>query len=179
MKKPPSSFEVIVREHVDRYPQMQEEDVYKLCFQAAMGNAHLGIERERVRDRLAREMEDVGASAEAELFEAISPAGLVRVDLRAYNSSGGDAGALHDAMVRTQASFRPSAALLRAYGLVVSDLAASGGTSFGPSSLRSMFRMKEEEGYPAVHHTERYRRLYRPAYRVILQHTLDLPHAAG
>ena len=83
------TFEIFLKEHIRRYPKVQPQDIYKLCFQAAFGAEHLLQDEERAWQYLQREYENLppiaeGLTAEEQpLLEWIAPE-VVRVHLSVY-----------------------------------------------------------------------------------------------
>jgi len=171
------SLETVLELHTDRYPAMQPEDLYKLLHQAAMGSEHAITSRESAHQWLLREIETLQLSAPESLDEAmiepISPDGrLVRVHLRPYIRMAGDLEFLLDAFLLTSERFAGEPRTLDLYCEQAVDLAREGGLPFAPSDLESRFAELQQQGYPAVHHSQTYTAAYRPAYRVVLRELL-------
>src|SRR3954454_8185237 len=75
----------LLSSHLQRYPRMQLEDIYKLLHQAAMGPEHAVQDPALARARLLEEMQQLTSSPADPLVDPISPDGrLARVHLRAY-----------------------------------------------------------------------------------------------
>jgi hypothetical protein len=73
-----------LEEHLKKYPLMQIEDKIKLIMQATLGPAHLINDKEKVRNRIYREYEEIKDIAyEYDLIEYISDK-FVRVYLKPY-----------------------------------------------------------------------------------------------
>ena len=71
-------------EHLKKYPLMQIEDKIKLIMQGSLGPAHLINDKEKVRNRIYREYEEIKDIAyEYDLIEYISDK-FVRVYLKPY-----------------------------------------------------------------------------------------------
>jgi len=52
-------------------------------------------------------------------------------------------------------------------------LADKGLLPFSGETVRLFFTRMEEQGFPVVHHSKLYKRLYRPAYRVVAKQFLE------
>ncbi len=158
--------------HLQRYPAMRLDDIYKLLHQAALGPGHAVGDPVAARKRLDEELAGVQAASHEPARDVISPDGrLGRVHLRAFLAAGGDPDALYRAFVETAASYPASPDKLAKFCSCLGDLAAAGGIPFAPEEVNAYFDNIARQGYPAVHHSEAFREAYRPSYRVI---ALDL-----
>ncbi len=163
-------FVPVVIRHAETYPQWEMDDLYKLVFQAAMGSEHAVNNPELALERLQAEAEAVGPSNGSPMIMPLSPdCRLVRIDLRAYLSKGGDLGDLAKAFVETSQKFKPSLVRLVEYWSCAESMAKQKEISFSLPDLRAYSEHQCRQGYPPVHHSEAYRRLYSPAYRVVLK----------
>jgi hypothetical protein len=164
------TFQKVVHAQLQRYPAMQNEDLYKLVFQAALGNEHLLTDSAMVHDYLIRELESIQASAVEPLLEEISADGeVVRLNLRPFKAQQGDHRSLFQAMMQTARTFQKSPEHLEQYWRDLEQMANSGAMAFDAAAMQSFFREIREKGYPAVHHSAVYAEKYAPAYRVILK----------
>jgi len=154
--------------HLARYPAMQLEDIYKLLHQAALGPGHAVDNPAAARKRLDEEIAGLGAAPAELLQDVISPEGrLGRVHLRAYLAAGGSPDALLRAFVETANSYPASRDKLAKFCGCLGDLAAAGGIPFAREEVLAYFGKIVQDNYPAVHHSEAFRKAYHPAYRVI------------
>lgn len=154
--------------HFGRYPAMQLDDVYKLLHQAALGPGHAVENPAAARKRLDEEFAAMGSGPSEPDRDVISPDGqLVRIHLRAWLDGGGDPGVLHQAFVETANTYPASPEKLAKFCGCLGDLAQAGGIPFTRAQVEDYFGGIAREGYPAVHHSARYREAYRPAYRVV------------
>jgi hypothetical protein len=154
--------------HLGRYPAMQLPDIYKLLHQSALGPGHAVGDPAAARKRLDKELAGLGEGPAEDLQDVISPDGkLARIHLRPYLAAGGEAGALHRALVATANSYPASPDKLAKFCGCLGDLAAAGGIPFARDDVLAYFDGIADAGYPPVHHSETFRHAYRPAYRVI------------
>jgi hypothetical protein len=169
-----SGFEQVVSFHVEKYPVMEIEDLFKLAFQAAMGSEHAVSSREAAGQWLERELSSLSKVQGEPLSEPLSPDGLlVRVNIRALVERGGDTSGLVDAFVRTANEFEGSQERLERYWIIIEGMAAAGNIPFEVDRLQAMWRKMKFQGFPAVHHSTTYRDQYHPAYRVVLLELLE------
>jgi hypothetical protein len=166
----------ILRDQIGRYPQMQPVDLYKLLHQASLGSEHAVPGESGVRAWLERELAGLGEGPEEPEIDVIAPGGeIVRVHLRPYLAAGGDPERLLEAFARTAREFVGSKERLRRWGEAAERIAQERLLPFAADELGRLLRDREEEGFPAAHHSRLYQALYRPAYRVVAAAFLDLP----
>jgi hypothetical protein len=157
------TFESVLQNHLVRYPSMQIQDVYKLMHQASMGSEHAVTDAVGVQRWMERELAEMGAGPDEPMLDPISGDGqMVRVHLRPFVSQGGNPESLLDAFVRTANEFRGNKQALEEYWKIASDL-----LNFPANQIDDFMQSIRTQGYPAVHHSTEFERLYRPAYRVV------------
>jgi hypothetical protein len=102
------------------------------------------------------------------LIDTLSPDGrLARIHLRPFIREGGSTDTLLAAFVRTANEFPGQLDLLRRYWVIAERMAEEGSLAFSPAVLREFFTGMQNQGYPAIHHSDTYRADYQPAYRVV------------
>jgi hypothetical protein len=147
---------------------MQLEDIYKLLHQAAMGPEHAVTDAALARERLTAEAQQLAPGRSDPRVDPISPDGrLARVHLSAYVEGGGKIDDLADAFIETAKNYPASLDKLAKFCGCLVDLAATGAIPFGREAVERFFDDLAQRGYPAIRHSEAYRTLYRPAYRVV------------
>ncbi len=158
----------ILVDHYRRYPRLQLADLYKLLHQASMGSEHAISDEAGARAWLERELATMGDGPEDPLIDAISPSGeIVRVHLRPYVAAGHNPERLLDAFLRTAREVRGSVERLRGYLEETEQMAVAGRVPLSPDQISELMGRVARQGFPALHHSETYERLYRPAYRVV------------
>jgi hypothetical protein len=168
------TMDQIVVSHFTRTPSMQVQDVYKLLHQAAMGSEHAVSDEQVALEWLEREMNEMGDGPDDPLLDPISPDGqILRVHLRSFLSSRKNPQALLKAFIRTGNDWHGSIIKLKEYCTTVVQLAQSGLISIPPGEIEPILDKMQADGYPAVHHSTDYVRLYRPAYRVVARQFLE------
>ena len=160
-----SSFDRLVETQLARYPEMQVQDWYKLLHQAAMGNRHLGVEDSAIYRYLLDELDRIDSSPHEPLIEYIAPdSSVIRLNLRPFKALGGNPDSLFAAMKATWNTMTPSMELLGQYQ---DELETAAGLPFDKAETAAYFSTRRAEGFPAVHHSDRYESAYQPAYRVL------------
>ena len=171
-----SAFQSIISYHLDQYPGMEIEDVYKLVFQAAMGSEHAVVDKDQVEHRLKAEVETMMPQPDQSLIDPVSPdQQLIRVNLYPFTTRGGKLNRLADAFIETSRAYQPSVANLITYWEWVVEMAGTDNFAFSPGDLGDYGALQQAQQYPAVHHSPAYRRLHQPAYRVVLRDQIRLP----
>jgi len=89
------------------------------------------------------------------------------VHLRAYVESGRDIDQLAAAFVETASTYPAAPDKLAKFCGCLGDLADAGGIPFARAAVEAFFVKLEADAYPAIRHSQTYRDLYRPAYRVV------------
>ena len=154
--------------HLERYPHMRLDDIYKLLHQAALGPGHAVKDAAEARKRLEAEAAVMGAGPVELQTDVISPDGkLARIHLRSFVASGGDIGRLADAFVQTANTYAPSVEKLAKFCGCLADLATAGGIPFEREEVVQWFDRVARSGYPAIHHSASFAERYKPAYRVV------------
>ncbi|MCS7055528.1 MAG: hypothetical protein NZM18_05055 [Thermoflexales bacterium] len=163
-----TSFRAILGDHIQRYPLMQAEDIYKLLHQACLGSEHAVQDLDGVRRWLTRELAEMDTGPDDPLIDPISPDGrIVRIHLRPYVAAGLDPAHLLEAFVRTANHYRgPRDELERALEEAIA-LAEARVLPCDARHLRELSRGLAAQGFPAIHHSDVYVHAYRPAYRVV------------
>jgi hypothetical protein len=160
--------------HFTRYPAIQTQDIYKLLHQAALGSDHAVRDEQEAKDWLERELAEMGEGPDDPLLDPISPDGqILRIHLRPYLRAGRDPENLLRAFIHTANEWQGSPELLKEYADTVAGMMLPVTSQFSPEDFKAFFSKMETQGFPAVHHSEVYKRLYRPAYRVVARQYLE------
>ncbi len=161
------SFEEVIGKQIELYPLMEMNDLYKLVYQGVMGSGHAVSSTEKAREWLLREIEDPGEGSDREtLIEEISPGGtIIRVNLRPFLCQQRDPESLLRAFVRTGRECREDPGRIEEAWRAAESVQRE----FSADQMRAFISIQRETGFHAVHHSKRYRDLYRPAYRVALK----------
>lgn len=172
-----SRFSPVVSWHAARYPDLEVEDLYKLLHQAVAGPAHAIEDPDMALQWLEREWAELEGPLEGEeVFEPLSADGrLVRVNLRPWRAAGHSPEAVLSAFVRTAETLPPDSARIRVELDAISACSdrIAGGLRLSATELQSFFSDRERDGYPMIHHSEKYTQAYQPAYRVVFRSYLD------
>lgn len=167
-QKSQRSIGKLLLEEIEKHPRSIVEDIYKFIHQAAFGSEHAVNDTVAVKKWMENEVANLDTSIDDELINRLSPDGkLVRINLRPYLKKGFDQNVLLEAFVKTANNYKGSAENFKSYWKAASDLADALKFTFTSEELNSFFEEQSKKGFPAVHHSQLYRRNYKPAYRVV------------
>ena len=156
-------FEEILRSHFTRYPAMQIQDVYKLIHQAALGSEHAISNPKSAYAWLERELSEIEDGMDEPIADPISADGeIIRIHLRPFLATGKSPKILFDAFLRTAKEYRGNVNTLEQYWETAISM-----RHFPVTAMDEFMQPMKAQGYPAVHHSDEYKELYRPAYRVV------------
>ncbi len=163
----------IIDSHIKKHPKMQVEDVYKLIYQAAMGPAHFIKTREDSYKRLFNEVKNLKKTfiiSSEELCEEISPIGeVVRINIRPFIRKGGSVTLLNDEFYLSSRKIKKSKKNLIKYISLVGKILPKKEWPFSKKKWEMLVSDLKVQNYPAIHHSKRYRKLYSPSYRVVME----------
>lgn len=159
----------LIEQHLQKRPGMALQDVYKLLYQGVLGPEHIIETAESFKARLRSEWEHLPAGPEDELLESIRPdQTLARINLRAYRAAGGSLEQLAEACLDTAgSSFQAIGDLQEIWRSLSRYFLENHLYGFSNQEIQSFSRWLDENNFPPVHHSEIYRQMYRPAYRLI------------
>jgi hypothetical protein len=164
----------VLMHHLARTPGMQLADLYKLLHQAAMGSGHSVRDHQAAQEMLEKELAALSAEPQDPPSDPLDPEGmLIRVHLRPYKLASRDTAALLQAFIRSANEWQASPDRLAAWCDLVIQLAGENRLPVNPKAAREYFAQMKAQAYPAVHHSETYRRLYQPAYRVVARQYME------
>ena len=156
----------ILTAHAKRYPMMEPTDAVKLIYQNEFGGGHLIRDEEKCLEYLRAEYASVAKNTGMPPYEEIGN-GIVRVYLSALSEA--DVEQLGRDFIRSAAEHTGSVEHFREKLNVLRQVAEDGIFAFDIVELESYLSDYEASGCPMVSHSEIYRKLYAPAYRVVLK----------
>ena len=157
-------LKAILTEHARRYPLMEPTDAVKLIYQNEFGGGHMIANEEACLAYLLREYTNTPRNFDLPLTENIGN-GIVRVNLAVLAENrvkdlGKGFIASANAHRGNLNSFLQKLEVLR-------QATEEGVFSFDLCRLDAYLDAYRAAGYPAVSHSEAYRKAYCPAYRII------------
>lgn len=154
-----ATFQQIAGEHRARWPLMEPQDYGKLAYQSEMGPEHAVSDPALALEEILAECRALPPDAPRRLPEAIGN-GLCRFHLSPLHLS--QEGLLPVLAMLFTATARRHRGTRQGLEARLAELEGLGVPGMGP-----WLRAYREEGCPPLHHSETFRRAYRPHYRVI------------
>ena len=157
----------IIKEHLQKYSQMQIQDIAKLLYQSEFGGGHLIADANRSLERIRAEYEaldDCDKTAEMK-YESIGD-GMYRVHLSCLTEAV-SAELLNRMFVASANHRKGTVKGLEEKIAACLKVCEAGEMPFSCDDMKAHFTEWKAEGYPAKSHTEIYRQNYHPAYRVM------------
>ena len=148
---------------------MEPRDIYKLLYQGVRGPEHLISSPTVFAERLAAEWESLDLTGGDPLWESIRPDGsLLRLNLRPYKVQGGHLDSLVATGLDTgRRIWGTQAELQLAWEGFTAACRERSWPGMALDNVDAFSSWLEANDFPPVHHSERYRSLYRPAYRLV------------
>jgi hypothetical protein len=166
--KPRPDLRGFLTDYVKKYPKSELTDIYKLLYQGVYGVGHLIKSEKEAMGYLTEEMNTMAPLSGEALTESCRPDGaMIRVNLRPFKAAGLDPGLLLRAMLETAGNTKGTADEFSALWNEVGNLLEDGGLPFDIDEFNAMTDDLQEQGWPAVHHSDEYSKAYKPAYRVV------------
>ena len=153
--------------HIERYPQAQPRDVYKLIFQGVYGVSH--IISGKAWDYLQEEAGRIHIYdyPDRPLIEPASPDGsMVRINLRPFLRLSLSLEDLFQVMTASADVEGDDESFIEIWRVFV-GLVETGEIEMELGRVREVQDSIDMKGIKPMHHTEPYRQAYYPAYRVV------------
>lgn len=150
-------------EYYRNYPLLESEDIFKFLFQSVFGCEHMISDAQNVTDYIKSEWESLKISNNT-IIEPLD-GNFSRVYLDVINN-GLDVNTLGKLFYLSSKANKGTINLLEEKLLVACEMV---GKEILIDKEKFLCKLKKwkEEGYPAIHHSDKFRESYKPAYRVI------------
>lgn len=155
--------------HFARYPKMTPQDAVKLLYQSAFGPGHLIRDEGAALARLEQELAATPPS-DGPLLEDIG-GGYARLHLGAAKGQKVPVCAIFNRFLAAAQAECPGKAAFEEGLSLLEALTEEGKAPFSPAALGAYLADYRAAGCPMVSHSETYRTQYRPAYRVVRNHS--------
>ena len=156
----------LILEHYKKYPMMEIADLFKFLFQSSFGCEHMVSSLEGAIEYIKRESATVSdEKADGELIDLLD-GDYVRVHL-GYLKHGIDADTLGKLFYLSAKTEADGKMRLKDKLGVARALVCESALPFSLEDFDGAVEKWRELGYPAIHHSDTFRREYHPAYRVI------------
>ena len=166
----------ILKQHLKTYPHMQIQDIAKLLYQSEFGGGHFVADSRKSLQRIQEEFQTLDA-ATLTSFHDIEPigGGIYRLYLSTL-SNGLSADVFNQLFVQSASHKRGTIEQLEQK---ISDFLTNcenGTFPFSSEEAHTFFATWKSNGYPAISHSDHYKRLYKPAYRVVDETCIKVYH---
>lgn len=151
-------------EHISKYPEAKVEDIFKFLHQSTFGCEHLVSSFETALSRINSELESLNVPR-SQLVEKLD-GDFSRVSLSCIKN---DLKSETLARLFLLSSLEPKedTTSLEARLNVTRDMIKEGVLPFSLDEFEEKRAKWRKKGYPALHHSDKFRNEYHPAYRVI------------
>jgi uridine kinase len=156
----------ILKTHFARNQAMEPQDAVKLIYQNEFGASHLVSDEEQSLARLEDEYRLLDQKPGPPFFEDIGN-GLCRVMLQALDETKVPLTVLNRLFVLGAGQVRGTAEGFAGKLHLLRNLAEKGDAPFSKEELDRYLEAYARSGYPPASHGCKYKKLYRPSYRVV------------
>jgi uridine kinase len=165
-------FQSILLFHLQRYPKLQAQDLFKLVYQSEFAGGHLIDDETGCLERLLEETRLLPASPDDHhlqdlpLFEDIG-SGLCRMNLAKAFNSGVEWATINKFFVMTAASVTGSCRSFKNKLTILRRFIKDHALPYSLADLDDLAAHYDFLEHPPVSHSAEYRQAYVPAYRVV------------
>ncbi len=154
-----------ILEHLERYPMMEIPDVVKLLYQSEFGGGHIIKDPESSLKRLERECREYAGERNPLKWERIGNY-MGRLFLGGVTDHL-SLETVNRLFVNTAQKVNSSPEALEKKLAQLMQMSEQESIPFGYEELKTWLDGYRAKGYPLIHHSDVYRKLYHPSYRVI------------
>lgn len=175
MMKGNSELVLLVKNHTNLRPRMRIRDIYKMLYQGILGPEHIIPSPDLFYRRLKSEWEMLEPFDSDPLYEPIRTDGkLLRINLRPFKVGGWSLDLLYDVCLETfRQKWGTKEDLSTAWWHFLSVYSQGSLKEAEHEEIEAFSSFIQKNNYPAVHHSEDYRRIYLPAYRLAAESILN------
>ena len=166
----------MLTEHFGKYPRMEIMDIFKYLFQSSFGCEHLVSNEAVVIEYIKRELSTMPKEYPPCIDKLDGAYSRVHLSCLGDKLTPEELGRIFCLSAKTEAEGRDA---LCAKLAVAREMIHDGTLPFSLDEFDRLEGEWRELGYPAVRHSETFRREYHPAYRVIADEFVDKMHRDG
>ncbi|MFC1724892.1 hypothetical protein ACFL4T_04635 [candidate division KSB1 bacterium] len=158
----------LILHHSELKKNVRIPDIYKLLYQANMGNFHILADPDSAYKILLEEYHSVNPLKDELLLENISTDNeIFRVNLRPFKKSGLPVDKLFNVMIETVKAVNPDKGKLVKDWKLFKEMVDENKLSFDWEEMNSFELEINKKDFPAVSHSDEYRKANNPSYRVV------------
>ena len=154
----------VLNDYVLRYPKLQIQDIFKFIYQSSFGCEHLVTSKEKAREYIFNEYVNCDFLNEDKI--EYLDGNYVRLPL-SYIDKGLNINTFCGIFVSSGKKEDNGLKVLQEKLQVAQAMVQAGELPFTLNDFVNAKEVWAKQGYPAIHHSEVYRKNYQPAYRVI------------
>ena len=163
--------EALIQRHIQRYPQIDIQDIYKLLHQAVFGPGHAITKRKAAQEWLEWQSGLVQLAPNQPVLESIHPEdAVVRLHLQPYLALNGNLKRLLDAFIDSSKVMNGDLDTLSDWWGVFQRMTDKGkplADRFDARTVVLIGRTRANEHWPAMHHSPAFDAAYNPIYRIL------------
>lgn len=154
----------ILLKHFEEYPELELQDVFKLLHQSSFGCEHMISSPEAAVSYLREEFNSVPRDASPKCEPLDGDYSRVHLGYLNVGLSADTLAGLFFLSAKAEPDGKES---LKVKLDIVGEMIDEGLLPFDKNEFLSASKVWEADGFPPLHHSETFRRTYKPAYRVI------------
>ena len=164
----------VINYHIRRYPALEVQDIYKLLYQAANGPRHY-INKEFDINEFYRQWNEAKLLVGQPPLEPISSDGkLVRANFAPLRDAGVHPDDVLNAAMLSVEAYIPRPSLLIQWWRDLGDLIRNKIVNLSMREYNTLNDNFQKWGFVPLPHSETYKKIYHPAYIVILSDSLPI-----
>ena len=158
----------IIINHVNNYPEMEATDYIKLLFQNEFGGGHLVTDKDKCLQYIKYEFDNTEKKENIPLYTEIGN-GIIRVNLNSIHSYLIDIESLCEIFIKSSKEVKGSIDSFKSKINTINELIDLKKIPLNKDVFNLYLNEYSKNNYPMVSHSQKYRELYHPAYRIILR----------
>ncbi len=163
--------ENLIKTHIQRYPEIDIVDCYKLLHQGAFGPGHAISRRRAAWEWLENETQNLTPDPDALFIESVHPQSeVLRLHLRPYMAFGGDLYQLLEAFIKSAEELEREDAeqnMAKWWDIFHEMCETALANRFDSRTVHLIGHTRSLEHWPAIQHSPPYEAIYKPAYRLL------------
>lgn len=163
-----ADFKTLLLNHYDRYPKMHIQDMVKLIYQNEFAGGHMIISTANSLDRLTEEYHLLkGCSSGCmPLFESVGN-NLSRLHLKEISNTQINLTTVNQMFVATANDVHGNKQGFEKKLDILRHCCQQNELPYSIENVDAYLNKLRDQGYPAVSHSDNYRKTYSPAYRIV------------
>ncbi len=155
--------------HFNLYKEISVQDIYKLLYQGTMGPRHMLKHVDKAHAYLLKEWQEVPTHTYKPLLVPVSTDhSVVRINFQTAKAKEITAEAIWEMKYQTALHFVEKKKIFKSLWWKTMELVQNEKIPYTIEQFHELDKKAWDKNYPAIHHSEAYRKANYPAYRIIL-----------